>query len=110
MTSMVPGGDGVPNDSGGAHKITQILADSLRYDFGQYARQRTRVVDAGHGYVNGLTDTRVALSWFGPEESSCGMTSSRTGTSVRGICDAMDGRRLGRLAGTSYAGLCAEPG
>src|SRR5919197_6502080 len=45
-------------DSAAAHKITQILGDSVLYDFSPYEKSAHLVlVDAGHEYVNGFADT-----------------------------------------------------
>jgi predicted O-methyltransferase YrrM len=92
-------------DSPDAGKITQIFGDSLAYDFSSHERSSDLVlVDGGHEYVNGLADTKTALQLIRPggivlwddfQPYWHGL--------VNGICDAMDGRRLGRLAGTSYA-------
>jgi predicted O-methyltransferase YrrM len=92
-------------DSWAAQKIVQIFADSLAYDFGAYERSVDLVlVDAGHEYPNGLADTKTALRlvrpggivlWDDFEPYWHGL--------VHGICDAMQDRHFGRLAGTSFA-------
>ena len=91
--------------SAAAKKITQILGNSLEYDFSRYAGVADLVlVDGGHEYANGLTDTKTALRlvrsgglilWDDFEPYWHGL--------VNGICDAMRGRRFGRLAGTAFA-------
>jgi predicted O-methyltransferase YrrM len=85
------------------HKVEQLYVDSLSFDPRPYAHQFDLVlVDGGHEYIHGLTDTRTALElvsahgiilWddFAPYWHGL----------VRGICESMQGRRLGRLAGTS---------
>src|SRR5437899_11284845 len=92
-------------DSPAAHKITQILGDSLRFNFDKYEQVADLVlVDGGHEYANGVADTKTALRlvrsegivlWDDFEPYWHGL--------VNGICDAMDGHEFGRLAGTSYA-------
>jgi predicted O-methyltransferase YrrM len=92
-------------DSPAAHKITQLLGDTLTYDFAPFAQCADLVlVDAGHEYENGFADTRTALQlvrpgglvlWDDFEPYWHGL--------VHGICDAMAGRCFGRLAGTSLA-------
>lgn len=92
-------------ESAAVGKITQILASSLEYDFRDYAGSADLVlVDGGHEYGNGLADTRTALRlvrggglilWDDFEAYWHGL--------VNGICDAMEGRQFGRLAGTSFA-------
>jgi hypothetical protein len=61
------------------------------------------LVDGGHGYEHGVTDTRTALQLVAPgglilwddfEPYWHGL--------VRGICHEMQGRALSRLAGTSF--------
>jgi hypothetical protein len=86
-----------------AHKVEQLYVDSLSFDSRPYAHQFDLVlVDGGHEYVHGLTDTRTALElvsergiilWDDFVPYWHGL--------VRGICESMQGRRLGRLAGTS---------
>ena len=88
-----------------ARKITQLLGNSLTYDFSSYRQSADLVlVDGGHEYEHGYSDTRNALEiakpgaivvWDDFEPYWHGL--------VNGICDAMEGRRLGRLAGTSLA-------
>jgi predicted O-methyltransferase YrrM len=97
-------------DSPGAKKITQLFGDSLDYDFGPYLGSADLVlVDAGHEYRNGFSDTKTALRivsgrglivwddftpyWYGL---------------VNGICDAMNGRSFGTLAGTALAVYVSE--
>src|SRR5919198_709336 len=92
-------------DSAAAHKITQILGDSVLYDFSPYEKSADLVlVDAGHEYVNGFADTNTALQLIRPggiilwddfEPYWHGL--------VNGICDAMQDRGFGPLAGTSLA-------
>lgn len=87
------------------HKITQLLGDSLDYDFAPYAGSIDLVlVDAAHDYSHGLADTKTALRpvrpsglilWDDFEPYWHGL--------VNGICDAMGRRRLQRLSGTSLA-------
>jgi predicted O-methyltransferase YrrM len=91
--------------SAAADKIVQLYGNSLEYDFEQYGRSADLVlVDAGHEYVNGFADTKTALRlirsggvilWDDFEPYWYGL--------VQGICDAMDGRSLRKLAGTSFA-------
>ncbi|PWU24628.1 MAG: hypothetical protein C5B48_05400 [Candidatus Rokuibacteriota bacterium] len=91
-----------------AYKITQLFGDSLRFDFSAYEKSADFVlVDAGHEYANGFADTRTALRlvrpggiilWHDFDAYWHGL--------VNGICDAMVGRRLGRLAGTAFAVYC----
>lgn len=98
-------------DSPAAYKIQQILADSLAYDFGAHEQSADLVlIDGGHEYPNGLTDTKTALRlvrpggvvlWDDFEAYWHGL--------VTGICDAMEGRRFGRLAGTSFAVYALGP-
>jgi predicted O-methyltransferase YrrM len=86
-------------------KITQLLGDSTRFDFGPYEGTIDLVlVDGGHEYENGASDTRAALRlvrqggvivWDDFEQYWHGL--------VNGICDAMGDRPFGRLAGTSLA-------
>jgi len=97
-------------DSPAAYKITQLLGDSLRYDFGPYERFADLVlVDGGHEYEHGLADSATALQlvrsggivlWDDFEPYWYGL--------IRGVCDAMAGRRLGRLAGTALAVYCED--
>jgi len=92
-------------DSAHAYKITQLLGDSSDFDFSRYEGSADLVlVDAGKEYANGIADTRAALSlvrpggivlWDDFEPYWHGF--------VNGICDAMRGRRLCRLAGTALA-------
>ena len=91
-------------------KITQLRGDSLQYDFRQFEQSADIVlVDGGHEYENGLVDTRTALRlvrpggivvWDDFEPYWHGL--------VNGICDAMEGRALRRLAGTAFAVYCDE--
>jgi predicted O-methyltransferase YrrM len=97
-------------DSAAVSKVTQLFGDSLHFDFTPYAESADVVlVDGGHEYVNGLADTKTALRlvrpggvilWddFAPYWHGL----------VNGICDAMSARRLGRLAGTSFAAYLDE--
>jgi len=88
-----------------AGKIVQLLGDSRHFDFAPYEQSADLVlVDAGHEYANGIVDTRTALRivrsggvvvWDDFEPYWHGL--------VNGICDAMEGRTFGRLAGTSLA-------
>lgn len=90
-------------DSPAAGKIVQLLQDSLCFDATEYACQFDLVlVDGGHEYRHGVADTRSALRlvkpggiilWDDFEPYWHGL--------VRGICQEMTGRPLGRLAGTS---------
>lgn len=92
-------------DSPAAYKITQLLGDSLDYDFGHLEKSADLVlVDGGHEYENGVADTLAALRlvrpggiilWDDFEPYWHGL--------VNGICDAMRGRQLRRLAGTALA-------
>jgi predicted O-methyltransferase YrrM len=92
-------------NSAAAGKITQIIGNSLEYDFSAYEEVADLVlVDGGHEYMNGLADTRTALRlvrsgglilWDDFESYWHGL--------VNGICEAMHGRRFGRLAGTAFA-------
>lgn len=91
-------------DSPAAARITQLLEDSLSFDVGDHAGGYDLVlVDGGHEYVHGVADTRTALKLVAPgglvvwddfEPYWHGL--------VRGICQEMAGRRLCRLAGTSF--------
>jgi predicted O-methyltransferase YrrM len=97
-------------DSPSASKVTQLFGDSLRFDFTPYAASADLVlVDGGHEYEHGVADTATALSlvkpggvilWddFAPYWHGL----------VSGICEAMAGRRLGRLPGTSFAAFLDE--
>lgn len=90
-------------DSPAAHKVTQLLEDSLHFDPREHAgRYDLVLVDGGHEHIHGVTDTRTALRLVAPggivlwddfQPYWHGL--------VRGICEAMAGRSLGRLAGTS---------
>jgi predicted O-methyltransferase YrrM len=92
-------------DSPAASKITQLFGNSLAYDFSAYRGSADLVlVDAGHEYQNGFVDSKSALElvrpgglilWddFAPYWHGL----------VNGICEAMSGRELGRLAGTALA-------
>ncbi len=91
-------------DSPAAPRITQLLADSLTFDAGDHAgRYDLVLVDGGHEYAHGVADTRTALRLVAPgglvvwddfQPYWHGL--------VRGICQEMAGRRLGRLAGTAF--------
>ena len=88
-----------------AQNITQLAGDSLTYDFSEYHRSSDLVVvDGGHEYENGFSDSRAALAivrpgglilWDDFQPFWHGL--------VNGICDAMKNRKLARLAGTSLA-------
>ena len=68
-------------DSPAAHKITQLIGDSLSYDLSSYEQCADLViVDGGHEYHHGLSDTRSALQLVRPGGMVSGMISSRTGT------------------------------
>ena len=97
-------------DSPAADKITQILGDSLLYDFSPYEKSADLVlVDAGHEYVNGFADTRTALRLVRPGGLILwdDFTPYWHGL-VNGICDAMEGRVFGRLVGTALAAYSYE--
>lgn len=109
-TQRAPGFDGsqvgcVYRHSPAAEKITQLFGDSRTFDFRPYQRAADLVlVDAGHEYSNGYADTLAALHvvrpggivvWDDFEPYWHGL--------VHGVCDAMEGRPLARLAGTSLA-------
>ena len=91
-------------------KITQLLDDSLSFDSTPYLASFDLVlVDGGHEYRHGLADTVTALRivkpgglilWDDFEPHWHGL--------VRGICEAMEGRRLVRLAGTSLGAYSAS--
>jgi predicted O-methyltransferase YrrM len=92
-------------DSPAAHKITQLLGDSLEYDFSEHFETADFVlVDAGHEYPNGLADTKTALQLLKPGGLILwdDYTPYWHGL-VNGICDAMVGRSFGPIAGTSLA-------
>lgn len=92
-------------DSPAAAKIEQLYGDSRIFDFSPYAGSADLVlVDGGHDYELGYADSQAALSivrpggvvlWDDFEPYWHGL--------VNGICDAMEGRSLGRLAGTALA-------
>jgi len=98
-------------DSWAAPKITQLLWNSLDYDFGPFEGSADLVlVDGGHEYKNGVADTLAALClvrpggivvWDDFEPYWHGL--------VNGICDAMRGRQLCRLAGTALGVYIAGP-
>lgn len=103
------------SDSPAEGKVTQLLEDSLKFDASPYAgRFNLVLVDGGHEYPHGVADTRTALRlvaiggvilWDDFEPYWHGL--------VRGICQEMRGRRLCRLAGTSfgvYVNDRSEPG
>lgn len=91
-------------DSPAAARITQLLEDSLTFNVGGHAgRYDLVLVDGGHEYRHGVSDTRTALQLVAPgglvvwddfEPYWHGL--------VRGICQEMVGRRLCRLAGTAF--------
>lgn len=88
-------------DSAAASKITQILADSLTFDPEPHAASYDLVlVDGGHEYEHGLRDTRTALRLARPGGIILwdDFVPYWHGL-VRGICEAMRGRELRRLAG-----------
>jgi predicted O-methyltransferase YrrM len=92
-------------DSPAAAKIVQINADSTSFDFTPYRAQFDLVlVDGGHDYIHGLVDSRSALQlvrpggvilWDDFEPYWHGL--------VRGVTDAMAGRNLFKVSGTSFA-------
>jgi predicted O-methyltransferase YrrM len=92
-------------DSPAADRIVQLYNDSRSFDFTPYSSSADLVlVDGGHDYDHGYADTLAALSmlradglvlWDDFEPYWHGL--------VNGVCDAMAGRPLGRLAGTSLA-------
>jgi predicted O-methyltransferase YrrM len=91
--------------SSARHKITQLLGDSLHYDFSPYWGSADLVlVDAGHEYPNGFADTKTALKLVRPGGIVLwdDYTPYWHGL-VNGICDAMVGLEFGPLAGTSLA-------
>lgn len=99
-------------DSSAAHKVVQLLQDSLRFDATEYSGQFDLVlVDGGHEFEHGVADTRSALQlvkpggmilWDDFEPYWHGL--------VRGICQEMAGRALGRLTGSSLGVyLAPEP-
>lgn len=92
-------------DSPAAGKITQLLADSLTFDPAPYAGGFDLVlVDGGHEYSHGLADSRTALQLLAPGGLILWDDFAPYWHGlVRGICQAMQGRRLSRLAGTSFA-------
>jgi len=100
------------NGSPAEHKITQIDADSLTFDVSPYRGQFDLVlVDGGHEYRHGVADTRTALALAAPggvvlwddfQPYWHGL--------VRGICQAMQGRTLGQLAGTALGVHVAPAG
>lgn len=92
-------------DSRVAHKVTQILADSLQFNFHQFEQIADLVlVDGGHEYANGFADTKTAMRLVRPQGIVLWDDFQPYWYGlVNGICDAMGGRRFGRLAGTSYA-------
>lgn len=97
-------------DSPAEGKIVQLYGDSRSFDFTPYADSADLVlVDGGHGYDHGFSDTRTALSlvragglilWDDFEPYWHGLVS--------GVTDAMVGRELNRLAGTSFAVYSAD--
>lgn len=99
-------GDGVGRaylDSPAAHRIEQMLEDSLAFDPTPYAgRYDLVLVDGGHEYVHGVADTRTALRLVAPGGVILwdDFVPYWHGL-VRGICEVMEGRPLCRLAGTS---------
>jgi hypothetical protein len=92
-------------NSPAAHKIVQLLGDSMLYDFSRYRQSADLVlVDAGHEYENGFADTTTALELVKPGGIVLwdDYTPYWHGL-VNGICDAMGSREFGPLAGTSLA-------
>jgi predicted O-methyltransferase YrrM len=91
-------------DSPAAGKVTQILADSLAFDSSSHAGQYDLVlVDGGHEYVHGVADTRTALRLVAPGGVIVWDDFAPYWHGlVRGICQAMEGRVLYRLAGTAF--------
>lgn len=90
-------------DSPAAGKITQLFQDSLTFDPSPYAARYDLVlVDGGHEYEHGVADTRSALRLVAPGGIILwdDFNAYWHGL-VRGICQEMAGRALGRLAGTS---------
>lgn len=93
-----------------ARKITQLYGDSLGFDFGPFEHWADLVlVDGGHEYENGLADSYAALRvvrdggiilWDDFESYWYGL--------VNGVCDAMKGRALRRVAGTALAAYEAD--
>jgi predicted O-methyltransferase YrrM len=86
-----------------AHKVMQLLGDSLAIDTTSYERQFDLVlVDGGHEHPHGVADTRTALRVVAPGGIVLwdDFTPYWHGL-VRGICQEMEGRALSRLAGTS---------
>jgi len=86
-----------------ASRVTQIRANSLTYDFTPHVASADLVlVDAGHGYEHGVSDTNAALRIVRPGGIILWDDFEPFWHElVHGICDAMEGRRLGWLAGTS---------
>ncbi|MDQ1565190.1 MAG: hypothetical protein QOF96_70 [Actinomycetota bacterium] len=92
------------HDSPAAGKVKQLLENSLSFDPKPYEGQFDLVlVDGGHEYEHGMADTATALRLVAPggiilwddfEPYWHGL--------VRGICEAMQGRALHRLSGTSF--------
>jgi predicted O-methyltransferase YrrM len=87
------------------HKVTQLRADSLTFDASRWYQSADLVlVDGCHDYPHGFADTITALQivrpggivlWDDFQPYWDGL--------VRGIVEAMDGRTLQRLTGTSLA-------
>jgi len=98
-------------DTPAAHKITQLLGDSLTYDFSDHYRTADVVlVDAGHEYPNGLADTKTALKLLKPGGLILWDDYAPYWHGlVNGICDAMAGRTFGPIAGTSLAVYVDSP-
>lgn len=87
-----------------AGKVTQLLADSLKFDAAPYAGGYDLVlVDGGHEFVHGVADTRTALKLVAPGGVVVwdDFVPYWHGL-VRGICQELEGRRLCRLAGTTF--------
>lgn len=92
-----------------ASRITQLLGDSLTFDFSPWEGKIDLVfVDGAHDYPHGLADSRNALrlvrpgGWifwddFGPRWHGL----------VRGIAEATEGRQVSWVEGTSFALLRA---
>lgn len=85
------------------HKITQLLVDSADFDAAPYeGRCDLVLVDGGHEYEHGVTDTRTAFRLVAPGGIIVwdDFQSYWHGL-VRGILEAAGPRRPSRLAATS---------
>jgi predicted O-methyltransferase YrrM len=90
-------------ESSAATKITQLRADSLTFDASPYCAGFDLVlVDGGHEHEHGVSDTQTALELVAPGGLVVwdDFTPYWHGL-VRGICQAMRGRALWRIAGTA---------